>query len=218
MTRNAATDAASGRTAKIVSEPAFSPQPRSTQALVDVGFDINNFHLVYSLAVYTTSEYTNKSLHSAEYHLIPRKQPGNPGFDALSPFNTAKTPFLIPSAANMFGGQLQVFSRSSIPMYWSVRSQFMTQANVALTQSPTGANYFDTAPNVAVEPASIGMCGVLAVLATHQWSFQPNDLPLEQPVHLQHKLHLSSDAAFSNALTDTTPADDVIGVWVMRTT
>jgi hypothetical protein len=221
MTRNTATDAASGTTAKIVSEPAFSPQsmPPGTQALVDVGFDINNFHLVYSLAVYTTPEYQSKSLHSADYHLVPRKQPGNPGFDALSPFNTPKTPFLIPSAAKMFGGQLQVFSHSSIPVYWTVHSQFMTQGNVALTQSPTGANYFDTAPtDHPVDPASVSQTGYLPVLATHQWSFQPNDLPLEQPVHLQHKLHLFSDAAFANALTDTTPADDVIGVWVMRTT
>jgi hypothetical protein len=222
MTSTTSTAAATATTPSATSAPAFNPQPDppGAQALVDNGFDINNFHLVYSLALFTTPEYTNKSLHSADYHLVPRVQPGHPGFDALSPYNTANTPFLIPSAAKMFGGQLAMVSHSSIPVYWRPRGQFMTQGNIALTQSLTGQNHFDTpvTGKGAVQPGQTALCGWTPILATHQWSFQPNDLPLLQPVHLQFALHTFSDQAFANPLTDTTPADDVIGVWVMRTT
>jgi hypothetical protein len=214
---NISSDAVTATIAQTTPARSFNrqPDPPGFQPVVDVGFDINQFRVAYSLGLYTTAEY--KQLRSPDYHVMPKTQPGNPGFDALSPYNTPLTPFLIPSAAKMFGGQLSVFSHSSIPVYWTVRSQFVTQGNVALTQSPSGANFFDTQPGAVIPQGGMGLCGYLAILATHPWSFQPDDLPLHEPVHLQDKLHVYSDGAFANELTDATPADDVIGIWVMRT-
>jgi hypothetical protein len=199
--------------------PAFNPQsdPPGVQALVDIGFDVNHFTLIYSLGLLGTPEY--ESVRSSNYQLFPRIPQGSPDYDASAPFNLPATPFLFPSTATMFGGGLMMYSRSSNPpLYWMVRGQFLTQSNVAITQSLNGLDHFEIQVGKLVTPGTEADCGYTPILATHHWSYQPTDLPLQQAVHMRMTLHAYADPAFTQPMKNTNHADDVIGVWVMRTT
>lgn len=186
----------------------FDPQlgPPGLQASVDIAFDITSFELVYQAS----------GIHSPTYKLTPWAGPQPVQLPPDAPFNTPRTPFLLPSAVELFGGELRISSQSTIPVYWKVVAQ-LTDNGVAITTTDGFAQAEVAAVTAAVQPATTALTGYTPIMINHPGLYEPQALPTQQPVLMTLTLLAFSDAAYVHPMKDSTPANNQLSIWLMRT-
>jgi hypothetical protein len=132
-----------------------------------------------------------------------------------SPYNTAQTPFLVPEAADEFGGLQYVGSGSAAPVWWALTVQFIL--NGSPITSSTGIMIGEIAVTPPLGPGETDGCGYRAFMQGHAGAFQPSDLPVRTPVTLRLGLRSYSDDKHQHLLVDDDPSNNELDVWVMRT-
>lgn len=74
-----------------------------------------------------------------------------------------------------------------------------------------------TTPGTPIPPGGVGIAGYTPVMINHPGQFEPQSLPVHQPVLMTLSVQPYSDAAFTHPLVDVVGTDNGTAIWVMRT-
>ncbi len=171
-----------------------------------ISLDPENFQVIYTV----------KGVSSPDYKVYQESTKG-------TPFNTTRTPFLIPSDVERFG--FNAFAKvgaAAAPVYWGVRMQFFDLGSQLITSHGFSGNqtvdHMDSNVDKPVQPNTEGRAGFTPIDRTGAWrdyAWQPADLPVGVPVRMSVTLLAYSDPQFANAVT-TQPSDSTLSIWLMR--
>ena len=180
-----------------------------TVQATDLRLDPTRFFLRYQV----------RGLFSPEYQILPMTT-------GAFPFNTAKTPFLLPCAVQKFGGQLQV---DSVPpgdsVYANVRIRFIQSDGTVIVSQGFGGttppfDFVDANLSGLLAPGESEEAGYTPINAVdpqfRPFLYQPQDLPANRPVYLELTVMPFTDPQFTQSAVDANPDNDVINLWVMR--
>jgi len=163
--------------------------------------------------------YQVRGLFTPEYQILPMAT-------GAFPFNTEKTPLLLPCRVQKFGGQLQVNSApSGDPVYANVRIRFIRSDGTAITSQGFGGatpsfDFVNVNISGLLAPGESEEAGYTPINAVdpqfRPFLYQPQDLPANRPVRMELTVTPYGNEQFTDQVQDANPGNDVLNLWVMR--
>jgi hypothetical protein len=196
------TTTSTGATATTMTSTTTSTVPEA-----DLAFDPTVF----------ISQYEVSGVRGPAYAILPATS-------GPSPFNSEATPALLPCQFQNLDIRLQVaVTPNSARPYGELTVRlYGTDGMVISSRGFDNASSVFDRVDVALpllDPGTwdVPFTPISSVDPSRNELFQPRDLPKNRPVRLEMFVAPYADAALTRPLTDPTPADDVLNLWVMRT-